>query len=174
MPTKNSRKVMKQRKEAYDQISFLIDKGGKSLLHCLALREGIGISELIRRAILARGGLQMLPYPDALEELKNVRTEDEARSAVYRLQAHETGSEIKQDLLDHLATEPPSAEYKTRMDHSDISEFRYAVQKINAAIDKENPPDNALGDPVWVQLNGREIGILRRLLSNIEKQKIQQ
>lgn len=173
MPTKNSKKVMRQRKEAYDQISFLIDKGGRSLLHCLALREGIGISELIRRAILARGGLRMLPYPDVLKDLETITTEEEAKAAVYRMQAHENGSEIKQDVLDHLAPEPLSAEYKTRMDHSDISEFRYAVQKINAAIEKEKPSDDVFGDPVWVELNGREIGILRRLLSNIEIQKIQ-
>lgn len=169
MATKESKRVIRQRKQNYDRFSVLIEKGGNQLLRVLALREGVSIAEMIRRAILARGGLKMLPYPDDLAELEEVTTQQEARRAVYTMQAHEEGNEIMTHLAEAFGGEPPSAEYTTRMDHADIAEFREAVKRINAAIEAESPEDSVFAPPVTVKLKGREIGIMRRMLANIER-----
>lgn len=170
MATKESDRVQKQRRENYDRVSVLIEKGGKHLLRVLALREGVSIAEMIRRAVLARGGLRMLPYPATLEKLETVTTQEEARAAVYRMQNDEEASEIIRQVTSALAGEPENAEYTTTaLSHADIANFKHAVQRIEAAIKAENPEDSVFAPPVTVKLYGREIGILRRMLANIER-----
>ena len=169
MATKESNRVQKQRRENYDRVSVLIEKGGKHLLRVLALREGVSIAEMIRRAVLARGGLRMLPYPADLKRLETVTTQEEARTAVYRMQNNEEASEIIRHVTSALAGEPAQAEYTTELTHSDIASFRNAVQRIEAAIEAEKPEDSVFAPPVTVKLYGREIGILRRMLANIER-----
>lgn len=169
MATKESKRVIKQRKQNYDRFSVLIEKGGNQLLRVLALREGVSIAEMIRRAILARGGLRMLPYPDTLEELKEITTQQQANSAVYRMQAKEFADETMTHLAEAFGAEPPSAEYTIKMDHGDIYDFRHAVNRINAAIEAEHPEDSVFAPSVTVKLYGREIGIMRRMLANIER-----
>lgn len=169
MATNESKRVQKQRRENFDRVSVLIEKGGKHLLRVLALREGVSIAEMIRRAVLARGGLRMLPYPETLAELEHVTTQAEARRAVYQMQNHEEASETIQRVIDGLADEPERAEYTTRLDHADIWNFRDAVRRIESAIEAENPVDSVFAPPVTVKLYGREIGIMRRMLANIER-----
>lgn len=174
MASKESERVGAYRRNNFDRVTILAEKGGRELYRVLALREGISMTEMIRRAVLARAGLNMLPWPDTLAKLKEVKTQEEARRAVRRLQNHEESDEILKHLLDELGTEPPTAEYTTVMDHADIAEFREAVQRINAAIEAEGPEDSVFAKPVTVKLSGREIGIMRRLLSNIEAQDIEE
>ena len=169
MATKESNRVQKQRRENYDRVSVLIEKGGKHLLRVLALREGVSIAEMIRRAVLARGGLRMLPYPASLAKLESVTTQEEARVAVYRMQNDEEASEIIRHVTSALAGEPENAEYTTELTHAEIANFRHAVQRIEAAIEAENPEDSVFAPPVTVKLYGREIGIMRRMLANIER-----
>ena len=168
MATKESERVNKHRRQNFDRVSVLIEKGGKHLLRVLALREGVSIAELIRRAVLARGGLRMLPYPAELEKLEQVTTQAEARRAVYALQNQEEGDEIIRRVTEAMAGEPEHAEYTTQLDHADIANFRHAVDRINAAIEAENPEDSVFAPTITVRLNGREIGIMRRMLANIE------
>lgn len=89
MATKESKRVIKQRKQNYDRFSVLTEKGGNQILRVLALREGVSIAEMIRRAILARGGLRMLPYPDTLADLEKVTTKEEAEAALVMIQERE-------------------------------------------------------------------------------------
>lgn len=168
MPNKESMRVITQRKQNFDRVSVLIEKGGKHLLRVLALREGVSIAEMIRRSVLARGGLRMLPYPDTLDKLKDITTQKEAQRAIYAMQNAETTQEIFKCLAPMFGAEPPDAEYTTLMTHSDIAEFRLAVTRINEAINAENPDDSVIAPPVAVKLYGREIGIMRRMLANIE------
>jgi hypothetical protein len=169
MATNESKRVQKQRRENFDRVSVLIEKGGKHLLRVLALREGVSIAEMIRRAVLARGGLRMLPYPAELAKLETVTTKEEARRAVYRLQSNEESVEIVRHVLAGLADEPEHAEYITTMDHADIASFRDAVRRIEAAIQAEKPEESVFAPPIEVKLYGREIGIMRRMLANIER-----
>lgn len=169
MATKESNRVIKQRKQNYDRFSVLIEKGGNQLLRVLALREGVSIAEMIRRAVLARGGLRILPYPASLAKLESVTTQEEARVAVYRMQNDEEATETIRHVTSALAGEPENAEYTTELTHAEIANFRHAVQRIEAAIEAENPEDSVFAPPITVKLYGREIGILRRMLANIER-----
>ena len=49
------------RNKRYEQISFLIPKGGRSLLHVMAIKERCTITDVIRKAILDRAGLKQIP-----------------------------------------------------------------------------------------------------------------
>lgn len=169
MATNESKRVQKQRRENFDRVSVLIEKGGKHLLRVLALREGVSIAEMIRRAVLARGGLRVLPYPAELEKLESVTTQEEAQRAVYQMQNNETATEVMRHLSEALGGEPAQAEYTTTMTHGDIASFRNAVRRIEAAIEAAGPGDSVFSPPVEVRLYGLEIGIMRRMLANIER-----
>lgn len=153
---KESERVQLSRKQNFDRISTLIDKGGKHLLHAQAIREGVSVAEMIRRAIYSRAGLRMLPYPDDLEALSEVTTQEEAEKAILRLQAKEESSEIIQNLLQQLSPEPDSARYELKVDH----DTRRVLEKICAAED---------GSAV---VNGFDVGHLRRMLANMKPQDI--
>lgn len=160
-------RVDKYRKANFDHVSLLVEKGGRRLLHAMAIREGVSMTEMLRRAILARAGLRMMPYPDKLEELTGIETQEEARVAIRKLQAHEESSEIIQHLINKMSPEKDEAGFTVRMDHADIYELRDAMARINAAIEAEGPPSSPMDDSISVRLTGREVGILRRFLSNI-------
>jgi len=167
MATKESQRVDRHRKDNFDRVSLLVEKGGRRLLQAMAIREGVSVTEMLRRAILARAGLRLMPYPEELEKIGEIETEAEARAAIRKLQAHEESSEIIQHLIDVLSPESNGTGFSVRMDQADIYEFRDAVARINKAIEAEGPPTTPMGDPVTVHLTGREVGILRRFLSNI-------
>ena len=166
MANKNSTRIMEQRKANYDRVSIIIDKGGKYLLHALAKREGVGVAEMARRAILARAGLHILPYPDELERLKDIATQEEAAAAINLLQAQEESSEIVQHLIDVLSPEAKNKPVTVQMDRSTIAEMENAMATIGKAMAKVKP-DDVFSDPVQVQLTGYEVGVLRRFLANI-------
>ena len=167
MPTKKSEWVINQRKRNYDRVSVLIDKGGKYLLHTLAKREGVSVAEITRRAVLARAGLRVLPYPQELEALQHVTTQGEADQAIRRLQNHEESNEIINHIIEELSPEANSKNFSVSVDYADVWELKDAVKKITAAID-QNPPQPLDGDRVRVELSGREVGVLRRFLANIQ------
>lgn len=167
MATEETKRVDRHRKENFDRVSLLVEKGGRRLLQAMAIREGVSMTEMLRRAILARAGLRMMPYPEKLEELAGIETEEEAQAAIRRLQAHEMSSEIIQHLIDVLSPESDETGFSVRMDHADIFEFRDAVAKIDKAIQAQHPQDHPAAPPVTVHLTGREVGILRRFLANI-------
>lgn len=167
MPTKETMKVAKHRKANYDRFSLLVEKGGRRLLQAMAIREGVSVTEMLRRAILARAGLKMMPYPEELEKLDGIETAEEARKAILRLQAHEMSSEIMKHVIDRLSPEKDAAEFTVVMDAADIADFRDAVSKIEKAIEAEGPTLHPMAPSVKVRLTGREVGCLRRFLSNI-------
>lgn len=167
MATKESKRVNTHRRKNFDRVTILVEKGCTRLLHIAALREGVSMTEMIRRAIIARCGLRVMPYPDQLAELDDVTTPEEARKAILRLQAHETSSEIIQHLIDKLSPEPRDAQFLATMGQADIHDFRNAVKQINTAIDAEEPEDNVFAEPVTVKLSGLEVGVLRRMLANM-------
>ena len=167
MPTEESKRVDAHRRKNFDRLSVLIEKGGRELYRVLALREDCSTTEMIRRAVLARAGLRVLPYPDQLEELKTVETYRDAHTAIRRLQHREEANEIIDHLLQELGGEAATADYDITLDHSDVCEIREAMRKISAAIGEDLPPDD-FAPPVTVRLKGRDIGVIRRMLANIE------
>lgn len=175
MPSKESQRVDEHRRANFDRVSILVDKGGRQLFRVLALREGVSMTEMIRRAVLARAGLRVLPYPDALEKLEGITTQEEARVAIRKLQMHEEADEIKTHIIDSLSAEPAKAEYITYMDHADMCEFDEAARRIDAAMEAADPENDMdlFSPPVAVKLKGREIGIMRRMLANIQLQDIE-
>lgn len=168
MPTKESIRVAKHRDEHFDRINFLTEKGTRKFYKILAMRENAHMSKMIRNAVLARAGLQVMPYPNELDQVGDPETPDEARAAIRRFQHHEEADEIKQHIIEELGTEPPAANFTVTMDHADIAELLYSMKKISAAIQAAGAPPTNTSPPVTVKLKGREIGILRRFLSNVE------
>lgn len=163
-------RVDKYRKNGFDRISLLVERGGRQLIRAMAVREGVSMTELLRRAILARAGLRMMPYPEKLDGFDKIETADEAHTAIRKLQMNEESSEIIQSIIDNLSPEGPQKGFTVQMDHSDIFEFEDAMKTIGKAIEAEKQ-DRQSGPPVTVHLTGREVGILRRFLSNITQDR---
>ena len=156
MPTKTSKRHMEQRARTYDRITTTIDKGGANLVKVLAIKENVSQAEIIRRAILARAGLNLLPWPGPLAELATVKDQRDAVVAIHRLQMHECAEEITEHLLEELAAEPPSKAYMVQAD--DLADAELALAKLTQGE---------------LKLTGRDVGTLRRLLANIEPQNIE-
>lgn len=159
MATKRSKNTMEQRARTYDRITTLIDKGGSNLVRALALRENVSIAELMRRAILARAGLRLLPYPDKLEELAHVKDQESAKKEIRSLQTAEISGEIVRHVLEELAAEPPAAAFVVQSDDVEKDELRFVLKRISDAAEQ----------PGAIKLSGMEVGTLRRFLANIEK-----
>ena len=153
MPTPESERVQKQRRENFDRLSVLIEKGGRYLVNALAVREGISKAALIRQSILARAGLRVLPYPPELDKLKGITSEEEAEKAILRLQNQEEGSEIISNLIEEISPEGNRKEFEIEASY----DLKRVLKKITDAESGES-----------VNLSGYEIGIIRRALSNLK------
>ena len=166
MATPESKRVQQHRKQYFDRVSCLIEKGGNALIGVLAIREGVKKAEVIRRAILARAGLRLMPYPEDLDELAAVETQEEAYAAILRLQANEESGEIITHLLmEELAPEPDSAKYQIKVDH----DTRCTLLRLAGYSNKEiaDMLKNRWGDEENVTVSGYEVGHIRRMLANI-------
>lgn len=89
MATEESKRKLKQRKTNYDQVSFLIPKGGRRLLRVMGIKERCTAADVIRRAILSRAGLERVPDEEHLEMLDEVGTRKEAIFALIACQRDE-------------------------------------------------------------------------------------
>lgn len=92
MATEKNRRDMEQRKIHYDQVSFLIPKGGRRLLRVMGIKERCTAADVIRRAIMARAGLEKIPNESELEKLDTVETPKDAASALKYCQTVEIGN----------------------------------------------------------------------------------
>lgn len=91
MATEKNRRDMEQRKVHYDQVSFLIPKGGRRLLRALGIKERCTAADVIRRAILARAGLERIPKESELQKLDAAETPKDAADALKYCQSVEVG-----------------------------------------------------------------------------------
>lgn len=158
MATEESKRVTTHRKYNCDRINTLIDKGGRWLLRAQAMREGITLAEMIRRAIYARCGLHRLPAKEDLEELSEVRTQAEADYAIKHLQRKEEKEEIYQKVLHTPGT------HIMQVDH----DSRCVLLKIAGFSDAEikNLLENRWNAKESIQVSDFDTGHLQRLLSN--------
>lgn len=97
MATQASKRVMDQRKRDYDQISFVIPKGGKSLARAQALREGCTSAEVMRRALLSRCGLEDMPDGDERKAIDQAGTKEDAERALLSIQKTQAEQHEKTD-----------------------------------------------------------------------------
>lgn len=165
MASANSERVMEQRSKAYDRVSILINRGGKHLLHAQALREDVSIAEMMRRAILARVGLEQLPPTEALSKLATVTTRQEADAAIQQLQhaeraAFDTSKNTQRRGL------PP--EY-VLMASSKKEMGEYIVALLDLLNEVEDAANRDYTSPQRLKLNERVLPVLRRLLANIDE-----
>lgn len=93
MATEESKRKLKQRKRDHDQVSFLIPKGGRRLLRVMAIKERCTAADVIRRAIMARAGLERVPDDNLLDKLDTVNTRKDATSALIYCQTVEHGQQ---------------------------------------------------------------------------------
>lgn len=166
MATEESKRVTTHRKYNCDRITTLIDKGGKYLLHAQAIREGVTVAEMIRRSILARAGLRMLPYKPDLDALAEVSNQEEAEQAILRLQAKEEKDEIIKKVLHELAPEPDAALYSMKVDH----DTRCALLRLAGLSDPEISDllRDRWGADEEITGTGFDVGHIRRLLANMK------
>lgn len=161
-----SERVQQSRKQNFDRISTLIDKDGKYLLHAQAIREGVSVAEMIRRSILARAGLRMLPYPEDLDKLAEVRTAEEAEDAIIHLQNKEEKDEIIHHVLQAISPEPDNAKY-TVSENMVQACRRTLLLAAGVSLDDVVEILKKPAEPVI--LDGLDIGNLRRMLANMKK-----
>lgn len=169
MALNRSKLVQDQRKRTYDRISTLIDKGGKWLLHAQAIRERVSVAEMLRRAVLSRCGLRMIPYPEDLDALSKVQTAKEADALFLRIQRKEEADEIIYKVLQELSPEPDAAQFRMEVNY----DTRAVLLRIAGLPDdeiikilKQNREDET------ILINGYEAGQLRRLLANMKRTEI--
>lgn len=91
MAKKSSERVMNIRKRDCDRISFVMEKDARYLIRAQALREEVTSSEVMRRAILARCGLDTMPDTStpAYQAIKDAEIRPEAEEAIAQLQTNE-------------------------------------------------------------------------------------
>ena len=92
MATEKNRRDMEQRKIHYDQVSFLFPKGGRRLLRALGIKERCTAADVIRRAVMARAGLERVPNETELQKLDAAETPREASDALKYCQTVEIGN----------------------------------------------------------------------------------
>ena len=163
MAKKSSERVMKIRKRDNDRLSFLMDKESRFLIRAQAIREEVTSAEVIRRAVLARCGLDKMPDTTTpqYQDIKSVELHEEAQQALTRLQDDERDAEKKtfQTYLVTLAG-------KTAQD-----EYIGGLLALLDAIEDIQPPARERG---WqpsdkIAIDKRKISAVRRLLSNMEE-----
>lgn len=92
MATEENKRKLKQRNRDYDQIGFLIPKGGRRLLRVMGIKERCSAADVIRRAIMARAGLEQVPEESLLAKLDAVETPKDAAAALKHCQTVEIGN----------------------------------------------------------------------------------
>lgn len=89
MATEKSKRDLEQRRRDYEQISFLIPKGGRRLLRALGMKERRPAADVIRSAVLARAGLERVPDESNLAKLDAAETRKEVTDALIACQRDE-------------------------------------------------------------------------------------
>lgn len=172
MAKKTSKRVMDVRKRNNDRVSFLIDKEGKYLLHAQAMREGVSVAEMLRRAVLARCGLESMPdfSQPHYQAIVTANSKESAEKAIKGLQLDEY-------VQRHQETKPADDVYMTVMLSSQTMKEEY----INALMDLLDAVNDtaADGSPTKIKPNsadgmsGKEIvSIVQRLISNIMPENV--
>jgi hypothetical protein len=160
MATEKNLKDMEQRKIHYDQISFLFAKGGRRLLRAMGVKERCSAADVIRRAILARAGLERVPDKCNLDKLDATETPREAVDALIDCQSVEY---VKRELRRQgrqIPGEQTTAVMVSSQWYKD--ESLAALEAARAEVEKQNQRDR----PRMIELSRQDYDALCRLLAN--------
>lgn len=173
MVKKESKRVMEQRKRNCDRISFVVNKDAKYLIRARALREGVSSAEMMRRAILARCGLENWPemheWPPAhgvisYNSMVNCSDKESAARAIEALQQDEF-------MNANIRTEQDDDTFYIYMPETSMKdEYLDALSDLIAAVDDaEEPWASGKIAPMHIKISKKSLFIVRRLLSNIDE-----
>lgn len=169
MAKKSSERVMNIRKQSYDLITFVMKKDARHLIRAQALREGVSSSEVMRRAVLARCGLDRMPDTQTplYQAIKDAEIRPEAEKAISKLQEDERNADYRNrstylimvadkeerdsyivgllDLLNsikNIAERPSSGKYRHLSDKLDIKKSSImAVRRLLSNLQEVEPDD---------------------------------
>ena len=169
MAKKESKRVMEQRKRACDRVSFVVEKDLKYLIRAQALREGISSAEVMRRAILARCGLESVPDTTSADykPIRDAATRADAEKAITRLQFDDRIFLEREKGKEQVEKAKVSLGYEGRN-----AKINYIIGLLSLLDGLEDIPEPPAGNewhaPVNIEIAEGAIPVLRRLLSNIE------
>lgn len=169
MAKKESERVMEQRKRACDRVSFVVEKDLKYLIRAQALREGVSSAEVMRRAILARCGLESVPDTTSAEykAIRNATTRADAEKAITRLQFDDRIFLEREREKEKVEKAKISLGYEGR--NAKINYIIGLLALLDGLEDIPEPPaGNEWQPPANIEIAEGAIPVLRRLLSNIE------
>lgn len=161
MATRESKRVVALRKKNYDQVSFLIPKGGRRLLRAMGIKERCTAADVIRRAILARAGLESVPEEINLAKLDAAETNREAADALIDCQ---TAEYVTRELKRQGRPVPPD-DVPVVM----LSSKWYKDESTAAllAVHKAVQEQSAMKKPRPIEISRRDYNALQRLFSNL-------
>lgn len=162
MAKPSSERVMKSRAENLERIALTVHKGERPLLYAQARREGVSVAEMIRRAILARCGLDAMPdtSTDLYKKVIDADTEQKAQTAIRSLQLTEYIKPIEERPYDSV--------YYTLYIAGDRikDDMQMALLDLLDAVE-ESP----IGETERIKLTKRSMSLIKKLLSNIAEEK---
>lgn len=166
---KSSQRVMDIRKRNCDRVSFVIDKDAKHLIRAQALREGVSSAEVMRRAILARCGLEEMPNTadKRYQPIKDAVTKADAEKAITGLQALETEKYENKREWEKELTIPATIMFAGR--NEKIRYITSLLELLQMIRTTPTPaPVNEWQAPMQIDIRRDTIPIIRRMLSNVE------
>lgn len=166
MAKKTSKRVMDVRKRNNDRVSFLIDKEGKYLLHAQAMREGVSVAEMLRRAVLARCGLESMPdfTQPHYQAIVTANSKESAEKAI-------NGLQLDEYVQRHQETTPADDVYMTVMLSSQTMKEEYIkalLDLLDALEDTTAPQADGWTPPTNIKTTRETLAAVQRLISNIE------
>lgn len=166
MATKESKRVMKLREKSYTQVNFLAPHGTKILLRAMAQKEKCTASDVIRRAILARAGLEEMPDAVNLAKLLSSETSHEAADALIDCQAVEHVKRQSPAQIQVIKQTKPEEKATVVM----LSSKWYKDESLAALrnVQKAVTQQNTMQKPRPFTLSRRDYIALCRLLSNAD------
>lgn len=164
MAKESSKRVMKQRNRDYDRVSILLKKKEKYLFQAQALREGVSVSEMVRRAVLARCGLENMPRVDAkaYSHITEANTQQSAKAGIRTLQNRELTAPKEK-------TRKENETYYTLYISGDqirretLKALRLMIESVTEAKPCQETP---------IDLQKADLMTIYRLLSNIEENRV--
>ena len=163
MAKKESKRVMEQRKRDCDRVSFVVPKDAKYLIRARALREGVSSAEMMRRAILARCGLNSWPKLDEWPPHPGVMSYNALTHCADRESAAVALEKLQEDefMNTNIKTEQDGDTFVIYMPETTMKD-----EYIKSLLDLLDAVEDA--SPTHIKINKKSLSIVQRLLSNIE------
>lgn len=169
--SKGSERVEKFRKANLDQIHIFVEKGCRNLIDVGAIRDELSRSEFCRQALLNRLGLSVWPFPDMLNQihLNDDMTPEKAQDTIMKIQINQDRDTATQKWLYEVDGEIDGKVYQTEILLGDLLEITSLFDRIKKTAAENSYlrfANEDIDDSVPLEITGKQIKILRRLLAN--------